>query len=133
MSLTSTLALDDATGDEVTWVLLSQDANGSRRLDSASTNAEPGSLVIRHSVAGSGINAVDRHLVQFSRTLLDSENVPRTAIVNFTVAVPRASVITNAICFDLISNLIDLIADGGFTASGIAGTTLLTQLLRGES
>jgi len=131
--LTSTLTLDDASGDEVTYALISQDATGSVRRDTATTNAEPGSLTIRHSRAGKGPNVIDRHLVQFARTEIDSNGVPRTAIVNFTMAVPQSTVFTNAEIIDLVSNLIDLIADGGFTSSGIAGTTALTQLLRGES
>lgn len=133
MSFTDTLTLDDASGDATTYVLLSQDATGTRRLNSASTSAEPSALVIKHSSSGSGVNAVDRHLVQFSITKLDANDIPRSGIVNFTLAVPRATVITSAMIIDLVSNLIDLIADGGFSDTGIGGTVALTQLLRGEA
>lgn len=131
--LTSTLLLDDASGDEITYVLISQDATGTVRLNSASTNAEPQALSVKHSKSGSGINTVDRHLIQLSKTVLDANSVARTAIVNFTMAVPQATVITNAMVIDLVANLIDLISDGGFSAAGMAGTVALTQLLRGES
>jgi hypothetical protein len=133
MSFTATQTLDDASGDDVTYVLISQDANGTRRLNSASTLAEPADMIVRHSVQGSGQNAVDRHLIQFTWTKLDTAGVPRKATINFTVAVPRSTVITSTMVNDMIANLVDFIADGGFTTSGFAGVTNLTALLRGES
>lgn len=133
MSFTDTLTLDDASGDDTVYVKLSQDSTGTRRLNSASTSAEPSALVIKHTSSGAGVNAVDRHLVQFSQTKLDANDIPRSAIVNFTMAVPRATVITSAMVIDLVSNLIDLISDGTFGPTGIGGTVALTQLLRGEA
>lgn len=133
MSFTDTLTLDDATGDPVVYALVGRDLNGSSRIDTATTATEPSNLVIKHSKSGANSNVVDRHLVQVSKTLSDSAGVSRTAIVNFTVAVPRSAVITQAMVFDMISNLIDFISDGGFSDTGIAGTTALTALLRGES
>lgn len=133
MALTDTLTLDDATGDETSFVLLYRDQNGTKRVDSASTLSEPRTCVIKHSSSGTGTNIVDRHLVQFTQLEQDAAGVDRTAIVNLTLAVPRSSVITNAIVIDLVSNLIDLIADGSFSSAGIGGTTNLTALLLGQS
>jgi len=133
MSFTDTQTLDDASGDDVVYALVSRDAQGTVRRDVATTNAAPGLLTIKHTKSGAGVNAIDRHLVQFSRTVQDSENVPRTAVINFTMSVPQASVITATIVNDLVANLVDLIADGGFTGSGMAGITALTQLGRGEA
>lgn len=133
MSLTSTLTLDGTTGTEASFVLQTTDSTGARRINSATTLAAPESLIIKHSKSGSGANAVDRHLVQFSRTELDSAGVPRTAIVNFTMAVPQSSVFTTSEITDLASYLVDLITDGGFSGTGMVGTTNITALLRGES
>lgn len=133
MSFTDTLTLDDATGDAVEYALVGRDLNGSSRINTATTATEPSNFVIKHSKSGSGSNMVDRHLVQVSKTLSDSAGVSRTAIVNFTMAVPRSSVITQAHVIDMVSNLIDFIANGGFSDTGIAATTNLTALLRGES
>jgi hypothetical protein len=132
MSFTTTLTLDDASGDAVAYTTVSNGVDGVKRLDVASTLAAPGIMQIKHSVNGSGANAIDRHLVQFSRTA-DSSGVPRTAVVNLTLAIPRDAVITNGMVADLVSNLIDFIADGTFGDSGIGGVTNLTALLRGES
>lgn len=129
---TETLTLDDASGDDVVYALILNGANdGSKRIDTASTLSEPGVLQIKHSVSGSGPNAIDRHLVQLSRTKI-SAGVPRTLTVNFTVAVPRDVAITNQLVFDAVSNLVDFISDGSFSSSGIGGTTNLVSLLRGE-
>jgi len=131
--LANTLTLDDASGDETSYILISQDATGTRRVHDIDSLAEPGSLVIKHSVSGSGPDAVDRHLVQFTRTLNSSTGKPRAGIVNLTIAVPRDVVVTSQIIFDLVANLVDLVSDGGFSGAGFAGTTTLTSLLRGES
>jgi hypothetical protein len=131
--LTNNLSLDDATGDEVVYNLISQDGTGTRRFDISSTVSEPRGLAIKHTVQGTGADAIDRHLVQFTDTKLSTSGKPRSAIVNVTIAMPRDSVITAAMVHDLVANAVDLLADGGFTGSGLAGTTNLAAILRGES
>lgn len=133
MSFTDTLTLDDATGDAVTYALIGRDLNGSSRINTATTATEPANFVIKHSRSGANSNVVDRHLVQVTKTKSDTAGVSRTAIVNLTIAVPRSAVITQDDVIDMVSNLIDFIADGGFSDTGIAGTVALTALLRGES
>jgi hypothetical protein len=133
MSLTDTLTLDNSSGTEATFSLQGRDNQGSRRIDTASTLTEPRSLIIKHSKTGNGVNAIDRHLIQFSRTELDSATVPRTAIVNLTMAVPQSAVFSSSEIKDMVAYLVDLVSDGGFSGSGFAGTTALDQLLRSES
>lgn len=133
MSLTSTQTLDDASGDDVVYNMLFQGPAETRRIDVASTAAEPGYLVIKHSASGKNGDAIDRHLVQFSRTKLSSTGVPRVCTANFTLSIPRDTVITATIVEDLVANLVDLISDGGFSGSGFAGVTNLVALMRGES
>jgi hypothetical protein len=131
MSFTSDLVLDDASGDDVTYRLTSTDAQGSKRIDIATTLAAPAFLAIRHSAAGKGADTVDRHLVQFTRTLADSNGVPRTLTVNLTVAVPRNAVITSQVVKDQIMNLLDLMSDGALTT--LATSANIDSLLRNES
>lgn len=131
MAFTSDLTLDDASGDDVVYRLVSQDSQGTRRIDVATTLSAPAYLAIRHSLAGKGADAVDRHLVQFTRTLVDSNGVPRTLTVNLTVAVPRNAVITSQIVKDQIMNLLDLMSDGALTT--LATSANIDSLLRGES
>lgn len=129
----ATLTLDDASGDAVTYSqIYANGADGTKRLDQATTLSQPGLMQIKHSVSGGNGNQIDRHLVQFSRTVMSS-GVPRVLTVNFTISVPRDPVITSTMVYDAVSNLIDFISDGGFSDTGIAGTTTLAALLRGEA
>lgn len=128
----NTILLDDASGDEVTYNLVFNPGNdGTKRLDAATTLAEPGYFTVKHTVSGTGPGAVDRHLVSITRTLM-SAGSPRTLTVNLTIAVPRDVVITNQIVFDAVSNLIDFVSGGSFSSSGIGATTNILALLRGE-
>lgn len=133
MSLTIT-TLDARDGSDQTYALLGEDQTGSKRLDTASTLTEPRSLVIKHSVQGSGANAIDRHLVQASYTKVNSSGVPRTGTVNLTIAMPRDTVITSAIIEDLLANIVSLVCNHAFSATtGFTNDTVILQLLRGES
>jgi len=131
--LANTITLDDASGDETDYILISQDSGGSIRRHSIDSLAEPGFLNIKHSVSGAGADAVDRHLVQFTRTLLSTSGKARTGIVNLTINFPRDAVVTQQIMIDLVANLVDLVSDGGFTVTGMAGTNNIVAVLRGES
>lgn len=133
MAFAATQTLDDASGDDVVYALVGQDLTGSKRLNTATNLAEPGLMVIKHSAQGVGSAAVDRHLVQFAQTKLNTAGLPRTAIINLTISVPRDSIITSTIVDDMVANLVDFIADGGFSGSGFAGVTNLAALKRGES
>jgi len=133
MSFTDTLTLDNASGTEATFALIARDSTGTVRRNTATTNAEPELLSVRHSVSGKGADAVDRHLFQVVRTELDAGGKARQATVNLTISHPRATVITDAEVFNMVAYIVDHLTDGGFSGSGMAGTTALTQLLRGES
>lgn len=124
------LTLDDASGDDVVYALISQDGTGTRRVDVASTSQEPAFMEIRHETTGARGNQIDRHLVKFTRTELDSNLAPVTVTANFTLAVPRSAAITNQICYDLVSNMLDFLASGALTS---VTTTNLEALIRGES
>jgi hypothetical protein len=131
MAFSSDLVLDDASGDDITYRLTGTTANGSKRIDIATTLAAPAFLNINHAVSGKGADAVDRHLVQFQRTIVDSAGTPRTLTVNFTVAAPRSSAITSTVIKDQINNLLDLMSDGALTT--LATSNNIDSLLRGES
>lgn len=126
------IALDGATGTESTFKLISQNSGESTRIDSSTTLAEPKLMTIKHTVTGKGAAAVDRHLVQFALTKNDASGMPKTAVVNFTIAVPR-STITTADVKDLAAHAVDFISDGGFSGAGFAGVLNLNGLLIGEN
>jgi len=133
MAFSDTLTLENAFNAANSFAKTSQDASGSRYIDTASTPAEPRLLVIKHQLSGKGTSAVDRHLVQASYQKLDAEGDPFTGVVNVTMAQPRSAAITSTIMYNLIANLIDLLTSATFASTHTALTTTnIDKLLRGE-
>lgn len=133
MAFSDTLSLENAFNAANSFVRTNQDASGSNWIDSASTASEPRGLVIKHQVSGKGSAAVDRHLIQLYYTKLNAEAIARTGQVNITLAMPRDSIITNTIMYNLVSNGIDLLT--GLQWAGLQAamtTTYLDKILRGE-
>lgn len=123
--------LDDADGTDITFELVSQDKTGTSRLDSSTTLAQPRMLNIRHSVSGKGVDAIDRHLVQVTQKIVSGSS-EATATVNFTVAMPRNPIITEAMIYDLCSVLICLVTGEAYPTVSLT-TTTIQKLLRGEA
>lgn len=133
MSLTIT-TLDGLAGADQTYALLGADTVSSKRIDTASTPTEPKLLQVKHSTSGVGNAAIDRHLIQVTRTRMSATGVPRTGTVNLTLAVPRDTIITAADIQDAIANIVSLVCGGAFSVTtGFTSTGVITQLLRGES
>nr|QDH91048.1 MAG: hypothetical protein H2Rhizo33936_000002 [Leviviridae sp.] len=131
--LTTNLALDDASGDEIAFNLQAYLPDGSRRIDTASTPTEPRLLEIKHSTSGKDATAVDRHLISASVSKFDGAGQLKKGIVNVTFTQPRSTAISNTDLLDLFSSIVDLLCDGGFGSSGMTGTTNASAILRGES
>lgn len=132
MSFSDTQTLDDQSGDDLTFALINRDGTGTTRLDTATTLALPATLSIKHSSSGKGASAVDRHLVQMSKTVASTPS-PVTLVINFTIAVPRDAAITNQIVYDAVSPLLDFLLVPGTYNGPLTATTAIDQLLRGES
>ena len=128
--LANDITLDKKDGTDVVFRMVSQDQNGTRRIDIASTLALPSVLVIKHSVSGKAPNIVDRHLIQLNKTVATAlGTVPLSA--NFTLAVPRDIAVTSAMVYDVVSHIVDFLTDG--TQTGLAVTANIDAILRGES
>ena len=128
--LANDLSLDNKDGTDVLYRLVSQNPNGSRRIDIASTLAIPSVLNFKHEVIGKSPNVVDRHLVQVSRSVATAAGTA-AVLVNFTVSVPRDVAVTPTLVYNAISNVIDFLMDLGLT--GLATTANIDAILRGES
>lgn len=129
--LAESITLDAADGTDVVYKLIRSNASGTTRIDVATNLSAPALMEIKHETRGRGSDALDRHLVSLSRTVIDSQGVPRVLTCNFTVAVPRAAVVTQAMVRNIISNMIDFMADGAIAT--LATTANIDALLRGES
>jgi len=129
--LANDLTLDKADGTDVVFKLVSQDANGTRRIDVASTLALPTILNIKHSTTGkSPGQIVDRHLVQVNKTVTTATGTA-TVNANFTLTIPRDVAVTNTIIHDLVTHIVDFLTDAA--ATGLATSANIDALLRGES
>lgn len=128
--LANDIVLDNKDGTDVTYRLVSQQADGTRRINVASTLALPDTLTLKHSVTGKVPSVVDRHLVQVSKTV-STLTGSAPVIVNFTVTVPRDVAVTSAIVYDVITHMVDFLQDGSVT--GLATNANIDALLRGES
>jgi hypothetical protein len=131
MAFSADIVLDDVSGDDSTYRLVSQDASGTRRIDIATTLLEPATLAIKHSSGQQGGVTVDRHLVQFVRTYTDTAGKQFQVTINFTLAVPRTAAVTAALVSDEVCRLIDFLSSGGL--STLASTANIESLLRGEA
>jgi hypothetical protein len=128
--LANDLTLDDADGTDVVYRLVSQNQDGTRRIDIASTLALPATLTIKHSTTGKAPNVVDRHLIQLNKTVATALG-SATLNANFTLTIPRDTAITSVMVHDIVSNMLDFLSDSGLT--GMANTANLDAILRGES
>ena len=128
--LADSITLDAVDGTDVVFKLIRSSTNGTTRIDVTTNLSAPALMEIKHETRGKGSDQIDRHLVSLSRTVVDSSGVPRVATCNFTVAVPRSTAITSTIVKNLISNMIDFMADGSIAS--LATTANIDALLRGE-
>jgi hypothetical protein len=129
--LANDIVLDKKDGTDVTFRLVNSSAEGSRRIDIASTLALPATLVIKHSVTGKSPNVVDRHLVQLNKVVSTATGTA-TVVCNLTITVPRDVAVTPTVIHDMICHIIDLLTDGALI-TGLAVTANIDSLLRGES
>lgn len=131
--LSTNLSLDKSDGVEVTYNLQSYLPDGARRIDVTSSTAFPNLLTVQHTSSGKVPVVTDRHLISATKSIANGANPAQKATVNLTIAIPRGGLFGTVEVADLVSVIIDLISDGGFSAAGIAGTANLAAILRGES
>lgn len=122
MSLPSTIALKNAAAVAGNFIKIKSDNVNAYYTFEGATVGQPNLMQISHQMpAPTNVDAIDRHLVKRSLTVLDSAGKPRTLTVNLTLAVPRSG-ITETNVKDLMCQIADLSDDSSITA----------QLLRGE-
>jgi len=134
MALADTITTDDADGTDVVYSLTGRALNESARRAAGDTNSEPKLLVVKHQTQGKGNATVDRHLVQFSKTFIDDQSIPRTGLVNVTIVQPRTSEFTEQVMLDMTSEAISLLSGRGFSATtGLTSTSVILGLLKSET
>jgi hypothetical protein len=130
--LASTLVLDDASGDDITFTAVYPGfPDGVKRKDVASVPGAERTLNIRHQQQGNAQNGfVDRHHVQLLHDVATPDGT-KTITVNFTMNVPRHANVTSSAIHDDVAIVLDLLTTGALVNP--MTTTNLDSLLRGES
>lgn len=125
MSLASNFVLADSAAANKTFAAISVEGTSTIRQDTSSTNLSPRKMAIRHATATDKVSKtiVDRHLLSFSKMLLDTENVAQTITFNGTLWVPRNAVVTRADVDHLIA----------FARNFLGVTANVDSFLLGES
>lgn len=126
MSIATDLIFENGT-----YTLLRYTPQGSDRIDPASTAAAPSLMSIKHEVLGRNGDAVDRHLVKMTKTVIDAQGVPRVVTFNLTVLVPRSASITAVHTHALATNMAEVLIGAGSIEQ--PSYTLFDQLLLGLS
>lgn len=123
MSLSSSIVIADSAAANKTFVQNKLDGSGSERMDITSNLTNPRILRISHTSTGKGVDAIDRHLLQFSTTETDVNGKQVTCVVNTTLSVPRNSTISRTDIDDLLA----------FSKNFLGVTDNVDALLRNES
>lgn len=119
MSYASTIVLKDAAAASENFLRIAATSDKVTYALSSATLNQPVVLTIGHQMT-SASDGSDRHMVKLTRTVLDSDNRPRTLVVNCTVSVPRVGIART----DVNNALAEL--------KEFLGTANVDALLRGE-
>lgn len=115
----SPLTLKNGSAANVSMIKLTSDNLSSKWAAYSSTLSTPNSMQIAHTMT-TAPDGSDRHLVKLSKTVLDSNSRPRTAVLNCTLSVPRVGIVRLDVD-DIIAELREFLV-----------TANVDALLRGE-
>lgn len=128
----NTNEIKDASGTEVEFQRLSQDARATEFAQISETPNLPYRMVISHQEVGEGVDKRRRSLISFRKTVAGSSGVPRTHVCNVTLDTPIGDVTTYDDATDVLANALSFCATTGaattvlFDGTGTGGKVLLT-------
>lgn len=123
MSFPTDITLNDLTPAAFTYSQISLEGGKSIRTDAARGLGEPRSLVISHQTSGSGLSAVDRHLVRLQDTQEDTgaDSIAVLSGSAYIVIEKPRRIITDADITSMVEQLVDFLTPAN-----------LTKILNGE-
>lgn len=120
MSFPNDVTLSDGTNSHM-YSLISLENAKSIRSVAASGLSTPKTLTISHQVNGTGLTAVDRHLVKLNETKTDTEGVKLAAGEVYIVYSKPRQIITDSDIQDLQDELVAFITAAGNLAKLLNG------------
>jgi hypothetical protein len=130
LSSTITLKPVSETGVAFVEIISKQITDGKNRVDSTVTKPSTSSLLIRHQVRGKGPTAAQNHTVSRQVAVPDSNGVLQQLTGSLVLTVADSVVVTRAMVYDVIRQLIDFVAS---TAPITLDTATIDSLLIGEA
>lgn len=119
MSFDTTLALKNAAAATVTFNRLTGDSSKAVYQNSATGVSDANKCEISHQMSTAS-DGSDRHLIKFTKLVMDANLRPRTAVLNVTLAAPRVGITR--------THIDDLIAE----AKEFLVTANVDRIMRGE-
>lgn len=133
--LNPTIYLPDTSATYGQFVLTSQGATFSTRMDTRTNLAAPRLLSIKHSTSGSGKAIQDRTLVQTVENLVNAAGGNEPLVINTTMSRPRfATALTMNIVEDAMIRHLTFFGGNHLSDSDkiLVRRLLIEQLFRGE-
>lgn len=119
--LADTLSLPDAASVNKDFTTISRNGQETLRIDADSPREAPRRLLIRHSNAGKGAAAVDRHNLVFTKAITDDvSSLEKVASLSIVATVPRDADFDDEVT-DLFAFAIEFISDADIRAAWLMG------------
>jgi hypothetical protein len=129
--LSSTIALKPVSESAENFVAVVSNLNdGVTRRNTAVARPNKSELLIRHQPRNSGSKASTAHIISLLKTEDDAAGVIYPYVASLTLTVPDNAAVTNAMVYDSIRQLIDLLAT---TAPVTLDTSIIDSILAGEA
>jgi len=129
--LANDIVLDSQSGTDTTFRLLKNTNEGSLRRKVGTTPAAPTDFVIRHSVNGSGVKAVNRHNIVISKTQFYASGALVVQSVSVSFTQPRNPAADPQDLKDLAVMAADFLVDGALASVTTMGN--VEAVINGES
>lgn len=115
MAFTADIAINDNSAASHTFSFVATSGSKTVRKDGTRSIGEPLVMTVNHESSGKGASLVERHLVRFDLTSLDTDGVTaKTGSVHCVITVP-GSVITAAEMQDLRAFVVNYLTSANFT------------------
>lgn len=117
MSFPTDITLTGDAASSQTYSQISLENGKSVRKDATRDLGEPRSLVISHTTNGSGMSAVDRHLVRLNLVEEDtgtSEQIDQISGSVYCVIEAPRRIVTSTMISDMVTQLVDFLTTAGY-------------------
>lgn len=118
------------TGVTFVEIISKQITDGKLRVDTTVARPSTSTLLIRHQNRGKGPSASMNHTISRQVTVPDSNGVLQTLTGSLVLTVAESVAVTNAMVYDVVRQLIDLVAS---TSPVTLDTALIDSILAGEA